>query len=191
MQLHANLEDSKRKVFNFEQANHTLNTEKRRLEHQVSMTPEINNNRSEELDRSLQSERFQECIYELEKETRKLKAENDYHQKIMEKKNANLSELRSQILSWQKEVEKLERELFVAKEAYEKSDRRMKEIFSSQHEPLTIEDLRGLVSASPILSMRNISVTEQSISGRNLTGDRSISLSNIYPLDSFSSSIHY
>ena len=191
VQLHANLEDSKRKVFNLEQANHTLTTEKCRLEHQVSMTPEINNNRSEELDRSLQSERFQECIYELEKETRKLKAENDYHQKIMEKKNANLSELRSQILSWQKEVEKLERELFVAKEAYEKSDRRMKEIFSSQHEPLTIEDLRGLVSASPILSMRSISVTEQSISGRNLTGDRSISLSNIYPLDSFSSSIHF
>ena len=132
----------------------------------------------------------QECIYELEKETRKLKAENDYHQKIMDKKNANLSQLRSQILSWQKEVEKLEKELYVAKEAYEKSDRRMKEIFNFGHELLTVEDLRSLISASPVLSMRSISVAEQSITGRKLTGDHSLDLSNIYPLDSFSTCTH-
>ena len=123
----------------------------------------------------------QECIYELEKETRKLRAENDYHQRVMDEKNTNLDKLRLQILSWQKEVEKLEKELYVAKEAYEKSDRRMREIFNCEHELLTIEDLRNLVSASPVLSMRSFSITERNVSGRKLTEDHSLSLSSIHP----------
>ena len=123
--------------------------------------------------------RKQECIFQLEKDMRKLKAENEYHQKVMEEKNANLGKLRSQILSWQKQAEKLEKELYVSQEAYEKCDRRMKEIFNSQHELLTLEDVRSLVSASPVISMRSISRCEHSITGRKLTEDNSLSLSSI------------
>lgn len=123
----------------------------------------------------------QECIYELEKETRKLKAENDYHEQVMEEKNANLGKLRLQILSSQKEIEKLEKELFVSKEAYEKSERRLREIFNCEHELLTIQDLRSLVSASPVLSMRSVSIAEHSVTGRKLTEDHSLSLSSIHP----------
>ena len=123
--------------------------------------------------------RKQECIYELEKDMRKLKAENEYHQKVMEEKNSNLGNLRSQILLWQKQAEKLEKELYVSQEAYEKCDRRMKEIFNSQHELLTLEDVRSLVSASPVISMHKISRCEHSITGRKLTEDNSLSLSSI------------
>ena len=121
----------------------------------------------------------QECIYELEKEMRKLKAENEYHQKVMDEKNANLSKLRSQILSWQKQAEKLEKELYVAQETYARCDRRMREIFNSEHELLTVEDLRSLVSASPALGMRTISRCENSVTGRKLTEDNCLSLSSI------------
>ena len=121
----------------------------------------------------------QECIYKLEKETRKLTAENDYHERVMEEKNAHLSKLRLQILSSQKEIEKLEKELYVSKEAYEKSERRLRDIFNCEHELLTIQDLRSLVSASPALSMRSVSVAERSVTGGRL--DHSLSLSSIHP----------
>ena len=123
----------------------------------------------------------QECIYELEREARKLKAENDYHERVMEEKNTNLSKLRLQIASSQKEIGKLEKELFVTKEAYEKSERRMREIFKCEHELLTIEDLRCLVSASPVLSVRSWSAAEHSFTGRKVTEDHSLSLSSIHP----------
>ena len=123
----------------------------------------------------------QECIYELEKEARKLKAENDYHERVMEEKNTNLSKLRLQIASSQKEIGKLEKELFVTREAYEKSERRMREIFKCEHELLTIEDLRCLVSASPVLSVRSLSLAEDSFTGRKVTEDHSLSLSSIHP----------
>lgn len=123
----------------------------------------------------------QECIYELEKEARKLKAENDYHEQVIEEKNANLSRLRLQMESSQKEIGTLEKELFVTKEAYEKSERRMREIFKCEHELLTIEDLRCLVSASPVLSVRSLSVAEHSFTGRKLTEDHGLSLSSIHP----------
>ena len=121
----------------------------------------------------------QKCIYQLEKEMRKLKSENEYHQRVMEEKNANLSKLRLQILSWQKETEKLEKELYVSKEAYEKSDQRMRQLFNSEHELLTVEDLRSLVSASPVLSMRSIFRCETNVTGGKLTEDNSLSLSSI------------
>ena len=123
----------------------------------------------------------QECIYELEKEARKLRAENDYHERVMEERNTSLSKLRMQIASSQKEIGKLEKELFVTKEAYEKSERRMREIFKCEHELLTIEDLRCLVSASPVLSVRSLSVAEHSFTGRKVTEDHSLSLSSIHP----------
>ena len=123
----------------------------------------------------------QECIYELEKEARKLKAENNYHERVMEEKNTSLSKLRLQIVSAQMEIGKLEKELFVTKEAYEKSERRMKEIFKCEHELLTIEDLRCLVSASPVLNLRSLSVAEHSFTGRKLTEDHNLSLSSIHP----------
>lgn len=123
----------------------------------------------------------QECIYELEKEARKLKAENEYHERDMEEKNTNLSKLRLQIASSQKEIGKLEKELFVTREAYEKSERRMREIFKCEHELLTIEDLRCLVSASPVLSVRSLSLAEDSFTGRKVTEDHSLSLSSIHP----------
>lgn len=123
----------------------------------------------------------QECIYELEKEARKLKAENEYHERDMEEKNTNLSKLRLQIASSQKEIGKLEKELFVTREAYEKSERRMREIFKCEHELLTIEDLRCLVSASPVLSVRSLSLAEDSFTGRKVSEDHSLSLSSIHP----------
>ena len=121
----------------------------------------------------------QESIYELERKMRKLKAENEYHQKIMEEKNENLRELRMQILSWQKEAEKLEKELYVSQEAYEKCDRQLREIFNSEQELLTVEDLRSLVSASPVLSTRSVPMCESSVTGERLIGDNSLSLSSI------------
>ena len=124
--------------------------------------------------------RKQECIYEMEKDLRKLKAENEYNQRVMEGKNANLGKLRSQILIWQKQAEKVEKELYVSQEAYERCDRRMREIFNSQHELLTVEDVRSLVSASPVMRMRSITRCDQSITGRKLTEDNSLSLSSIH-----------
>ena len=79
----------------------------------------------------------QESVYKLEKEIRELRSENEYYQKTVEEKNASISDMRVSVSDLQRKVESLKKELFVAEEAYEKAEMKLKEVLKSEYKPVT------------------------------------------------------
>ena len=84
----------------------------------------------------------QEYIYKLEKDNRELKAENEYYEKTVDEKNAAIGDLRVKISELQQRVESLKKEVFVADEAYEKAELRLKEVLKSEYTPVTSYEIR-------------------------------------------------
>ena len=71
---------------------------------------------------------IQEYCYKLEKEIRELKSENQYYNDTLKEKDATLTQFSHKISSCQKEIEALRKQLFIAEEAYEKAELRVKEV---------------------------------------------------------------
>ena len=84
----------------------------------------------------------QEYIYKLEKDNRELKSSNEYYEKTVEEKNAAISDMRLKIASLQKKIENLKKDVFVADEAYEKAELRLKEVLKSEYKPVTTYEVR-------------------------------------------------
>ncbi|KAJ7378248.1 hypothetical protein OS493_024197 [Desmophyllum pertusum] len=84
----------------------------------------------------------QEYIYKIEKENRELKSENEYYEKTVDEKNTAIGDLRLNITHLQKKVENLKKEIFVAEEAYEKAELRLKEVLKSDYKPVTTYEVR-------------------------------------------------
>ena len=84
----------------------------------------------------------QEYIYKIEKENRELKSENEYYEKTVDEKNSAIGDLRLNIRNLQQKVENLKKEIFVAEEAYEKAELRLKEVLKADYKPVTTYELR-------------------------------------------------
>ena len=84
----------------------------------------------------------QDYIYKLEKEIRELKSENEYYEKNVQEKNAVIDELRLKVTELQQQVENLKKEIFIADEAYEKAELRLKEVLKSEYKPVTTYEIR-------------------------------------------------
>jgi len=84
----------------------------------------------------------QDYIYKIEKENRELKSENEYYEKTVKEKNTAISDLDLKIRNLQKKVENLKKEIFVAEEAYEKAELRLKEVLKADYKPVTAYELR-------------------------------------------------
>ena len=84
----------------------------------------------------------QDYIYKLEKENRELKSENEYYEKTVDEKNSAIGDLRLKISKLQQKVETLKKEMFVAEEAYEKAELRLKEVLKSDYKPVTTYEVR-------------------------------------------------
>ena len=94
----------------------------------------------------------QESVYKLEKEIRELKSENEYYQTSVEEKNAAISELRVNVNNLQRQVESQKKELYVAEEAYEKAELKLKEVLKSDYKPVTTYVVRRTVRSSSSIS---------------------------------------
>ena len=79
----------------------------------------------------------QEYCYKLEKEIRELKSEIEYFNSKTEGNDALVSDLRLKIAAHQREIEILKKQLYVAEEAYEKAELRLKEVLKHDYEPVT------------------------------------------------------
>ena len=90
----------------------------------------------------------QEYCYKLEKEIRELKAEIEYYTTNTEGKDAMVSDLRLKISANQREVESLKKQLYVAEEAYEKAEIRLKEVLQHDYKPVSSYVVRRTVRAT-------------------------------------------
>lgn len=79
----------------------------------------------------------QERCFELEKEIRKLKSENQYYHDKLKEKDATLTQFSHKISSCQKEIESLRKQLFIAEEAHEKAELRVKEVLDNSGDDLS------------------------------------------------------
>ena len=84
----------------------------------------------------------QDYIYKIEKENRELKSENEYYEKTMQEKNTAISDLDLKVRNWQKKAENFKKEIFVAEEAYEKAELRLKEVLKADYKPVTTYEVR-------------------------------------------------
>ena len=84
----------------------------------------------------------QDYIYKIEKENRELKSENEYYEKTVDEKNSAIGDLRLNIRNLQQKVENLKKEVFVAEEAYEKAELRLKEVLKADYKPVTTYEVR-------------------------------------------------
>ena len=84
----------------------------------------------------------QDYIYKIEKENRELKSENEYYEKTVDEKNAAIGDLRLKVRNLQQKVENLKKEVFVAEEAYEKAELRLKEVLKADYKPATTYEVR-------------------------------------------------
>jgi len=84
----------------------------------------------------------QDYIYKIEKENRELKSENEYYEKTVDEKNSAIGDLRLNVRNLQQKVEDLKKEIFVAEEAYEKAELRLKEVLKADYKPVTTYELR-------------------------------------------------
>lgn len=90
----------------------------------------------------------QEYCYKLEKEIRELKSEIEYFNSKTEGKDALVSDLRLKIAAHQREIESLKKQLYVAEEAYEKAELRLKEMLKHDYEPVTSYVVQRTVRAT-------------------------------------------
>ena len=90
----------------------------------------------------------QDYIYKLEKDNRELKSSNEYYEKTVDEKNATIGDLRLKITDMQKKIEKLKKEVYVADEAYEKAELRLKELLKSEYKPVTTYEVRRFRTTS-------------------------------------------
>ena len=79
----------------------------------------------------------QDYIYKLEKENRELKSANEYYEKSTDEKNATIGDLRLKIAELQRKAETLNKDRFIADEACEKAELRLKEVLKSEYSPVT------------------------------------------------------
>ena len=84
----------------------------------------------------------QDYIYKIEKENRELKSENEYYEKTVDEKNETIGDLRLKVTNLQQKVENLKKEIFVAEEAYEKAELRLKEVLKADYTPVTTYEVR-------------------------------------------------
>ena len=84
----------------------------------------------------------QDYIYKIEKENRELKSENEYYEKTVQEKNTAIGDMDLKVRKLQKKVENLKKEIFVAEEAYEKAELRLKEVLKADYKPVTTYALR-------------------------------------------------
>ena len=84
----------------------------------------------------------QDYIYKIEKENRELKSENEYYEKTVDEKNSAIGDLRLNVRNLQQKVQDLKKDIFVAEEAYEKAELRLKEVLKADYKPVTTYELR-------------------------------------------------
>ena len=92
----------------------------------------------------------QDYIYKLEKENRELKSTNEYYEKTVDEKNAAIGDLRVKVSELQQRVESLKKEVFIADEAYEKAELRLKEVLKSDYTPVTTYEIRRYRTTSTV-----------------------------------------
>ena len=84
----------------------------------------------------------QDYIYKIEKENRELKSEKEYYEKTVDEKNTAIGDLHLKVRNLQHQAENLKKETFVAEEAYEKAERRLKEVLKADYKPVTTYEIR-------------------------------------------------
>ena len=84
----------------------------------------------------------QDYIYKIEKENRELKSENEYYEKTVQEKNTAIGDMELKVRNLQKKVENFKKEVFVAEEAYEKAELRLKEVLKADYKPVTAYEFR-------------------------------------------------
>ena len=97
----------------------------------------------------------QDYIYKLEKENRELKSENEYYEKTVDEKNTAIGDLRLKISELQKKIETLKKEVYVADDAYERAELRLKEVLKHEYTPVTSYEVRRYKNMSAFESPKS------------------------------------
>ena len=116
----------------------------------------------------------QEYIYKLEKENRELKSANEYYEKTTDEKNATIGDLRLKIAELQRTVEALRKDVYIADEAYEKAEDRLKEVLKNEYTPVTSYEIRRYRTTSTATKEESPKITNSTATS-TYTVDKKIS----------------
>ena len=116
----------------------------------------------------------QEYIYKLEKENRELKSANEYYEKTTDEKNATIGDLRLKIAELQRTVEALRKDVYIADEAYEKAEDRLKEVLKNEYTPVTSYEIRRYRTTSTATKEESAKITNSTATS-TYTVDKKIS----------------
>lgn len=116
----------------------------------------------------------QEYIYKLEKENRELKSANEYYEKTTDEKNATIGDLRLKIAELQRKVENLKKDVYIADEAYEKAEDRLKEVLKNEYTPVTSYEIHRYRTTSTATKEESPKITNSTATS-TYTVDKKIS----------------